>query len=124
MSVRISRARGASACGGVRVDIAGANMSRARGGANRRGASGRAASDTAPPAAASPSAVLEAVAQNPGLRGVHVVLRQLIEKDVAATPQPRLREHMEQAFSSMLQGKGPSFSELRGALTPPTPSRA
>ena len=93
-------------------------MSR-RGGSGRRTNGGRAVENGAmnsPPAApADARTVLEAVAANPGLRsGAHVVLRDLIEKGIAGVQQPVLRQYMAEAFSGMLQGKGPDFTVLQG----------
>jgi len=98
-------------------------MSR-RGGSGRRGGGGGSRAAAAEPEAVSAPAdartVLEAVQANPvQLQGAHVVLRDLIEKAVEGTAQPGLRQQMTEAFSTMLQGKGPSFSMLQGGPLAP-----
>ena len=69
-------------------------------------------------APADPRQTLEAVKADPRLRGAHVVVRELIEKGIAACPLPNLRQQMVEQFTEMLQGKT-SFAVLAGALPPP-----
>ena len=66
-------------------------------------------------APADPRQTLEAVKADPRLRGAHVVVRELIEKGIAACPLPNLRQQMVEQFTEMLQGKT-SFAVLAGAL--------
>ena len=51
---------------------------------------------------------------DPRLRGAHVVVRELIEKGIAACPLPNLRQQMVEQFTEMLRGKT-SFAVLAGA---------
>ena len=71
-------------------------------------------------APADPRQTLEAVKADPRLRGAHVVVRELIEKGIAACPLPNLRQQMVEQFTEMLQGKT-SFAVLAGALPAPLP---
>ena len=106
-------------------------MSRARGGANRRGGGGGGGNRQQEPqqqAPASPSREAPQQAQQaqqaqPG-SGAHRVPRDAIQKGVAATAQPNLRQHMQQELENMLAGKGSGFAALAGLLAlarPPPP---
>eukprot|EP00965_Chrysotila_dentata_P194779 6176577-Pleurochrysis_carterae.AAC.1 len=64
--------------------------------------------------AAERTEVLEAVAANAGLRGTHVVMREVIEPQMKLLHPSWLRDATWAALDSMMAGNGPSFAMLQG----------
>ena len=67
-------------------------------------------------AATDPRIVLEAVATNPVLQQVHVVLRDLVQQGLDRIESGAVRQVATSTFSDMLAGTGPSFTVLQGEL--------